>query len=340
MSTAFLRQAGQVSLCRPARTSRQVLEWSDNRTTCNTHPLECQELVGVGPPSPKPEVHTVCGDKRRRLTRLTRGSETCDTQSMDESLQAQIDAHLSHLDVLIRRGREIRDALVAAPEGASMIGATRAWQEECGATISQLSGGSKAHWLARSFSEAFLVRSAGGGAVEGSPPAEIVSRLLDVLEQAVRSLAKRETSLSPQAPAPRRFDFVHDPELRPVLEQAYSDSRRAIEEGNYELALRTSSGILEAILTDALQHRGRSALAASGAPASEIADWPFETRLAVAERAGLIRGGCARLPAAARSYRDVSDAGGDGPQAVISERDARVTGQVLQVVMRDLNPGR
>jgi hypothetical protein len=126
-----------------------------------------------------------------------------------------------------------------------------------------------------------------------------------------------------------------------VVEQAYTDSRRALDQGDYDLALRTACGILEAIVTDALEHKGLSALAGSDAPAGKIADWPFQTRLAVAERAGLIRGGCARLPAVARTYRDHTDAGGEsGPAATVSERDARQAGQVLHVVMRDLDPGR
>ncbi len=273
---------------------------------------------------------------------------------MDESLRAQIETYLSHLDGLMRRGRELRDTLATDPSNPSAIAATRAWQEDCGVTVNQLSGGSKAHWLARSFSEAFLLRSAAGHAVEGAAPAEIVQRLLGVLEQAVATLSGMDggkgpgftaySSASSEAPPPRRFEFVHNPELRPVLEQAYIDSRRALEEGNYDLALRTSCGILEAIVTDALEHKGLSALAASSAPAAQlaegkIADWSFETRLAVAEGAGLIRSGCARLPAVARTYRDYTDADG-GPKTTVSERDARVTGQVLHVVMRDLDPGR
>jgi hypothetical protein len=278
---------------------------------------------------------------------------------LDENLRAQIETYLSHLDGLIRRGRELRDTLATDSSNPSAIAATRAWQEDCGVTINQLSGGSKAHWLARSFSEAFLMRSAAGHAVEGAAPAEIVQRLLGVLEQAVATLSGMDggkgpdftaySSASSEAPPPRRFEFVHNPELRPVLEQAYIDSRRALEEGNYDLALRTSCGILEAIVTDALEHKGLSALAASSAPAAQlaegkiaegkIADWSFDTRLATAERAGLIRSGCARLPAVARTYRDYTDADG-GPKTTVSERDARVAGQVLHVVMRDLDPGR
>ncbi len=264
---------------------------------------------------------------------------------MDESLRAQIETYRSHLEGLIRRGCEVRDTLATDPSNNSVIAAIRAWQEDCGVTINQLSGGSKAHWLARSFSEAFLMRSADGRAVEGARPDEIVNRLLGVLEQAVGSLSRMEdgpvVSASQEAPPSRRFDFVHNPEIRPVLEQAYSDGRRALEQGDYELALLTSCGILEAVVTDALEHKGFSALTATDTPPGKIADWSFETRLAVAEKTGLIRGGCARLPAVARAYRDFKNAEGErDPKAAISERDARLTGQVLHVVMRDLNPGR
>jgi hypothetical protein len=267
---------------------------------------------------------------------------------MDESLRAQIETYLSHLNGLIRRGRQVRDTLTADPSNPSAIAATRLWQEACGITINQLSGGSKSHWLARAFSESFLMRSATGCAVEGAAPAEIVTRLLDVLEQAVASLAGIEgnpgvagSSAPAEAAAPRRFEFVHNPELRPVLERAYTDSRRALEQEDYNLVLLTSCGILEAIVTDALQHKGLSALAAADPPGGKIADWPFETRLAVAESAGLIRRGCARLPAVARTYRDRKDGDGEsGPKATVFEHDARRAQQVLHVVMRDLDPGR
>jgi hypothetical protein len=264
---------------------------------------------------------------------------------MDESLRAQIETYLSHLDGLIRRGSQVRNTLATDPSDGSAIAATRAWQEDCGVTINQLSGGSKAHWLARSFSEAFLMRSADGRAAEGAAPAQIVERLLGVLDQAVATLSRMDDgpviSASSEAPAPRRFEFVHNPELRPVVEQAYTDSRRAFEQQDYGLALLTSCGILEAIVTDALEHKGRGALGASGAPAGRISDWSFETRLAVAEKTGLIRSGCARLPAVARTYRDPADANNQsGLKAAVSERHARQTGQVLHVIMRDLDPGR
>src|SRR5258708_15730929 len=227
---------------------------------------------------------------------------------MEQTLQAQVETYLIHLDGLIRRGYQLRDTLAADPSDAATIGATRHWQEDCGVTINQLSGGSKAHWLARAFSEAFLMRAADGRAAQGAPPAEIVQQLLGVLGQAVASLSRSDdvaiSSASSAQPAPHRFDFVHNPEIRPVLEQAYADSRNALEKGDYDFSLKTSCGILEAIVTDALEHKGATALGAAGAPAGKIAAWPFETRLAAAEKVGLIRSGAARLPAVARAYRD------------------------------------
>jgi hypothetical protein len=258
---------------------------------------------------------------------------------MDDTLHAQIETYLTRLDELIRRGRGLRDLLAANPSDSSVIMANRLWQQDCGVAVTELSGSSKAHWLARAFSESFLHRAPNGSTVEGVAASEIADRLVGTLEQAVASLSRRdEVSFSTEStppPAPKRFEFVHDPELRPVVEQAYIDSKRAFEAGRYDLSLKTSCGILEAIVTDALQHKGLKALLASGAPAGEIGEWSFNTRLAVAERVKLIRNGAARLPAVARAYRDQNE-----KTTEISEQDARRTGQVLNVIMRDMDPGR
>ena len=86
-----------------------------------------------------------------------------------------------------------------------------------------------------------------------------------------------------------------------------SSSRRsttaahALERGEYGLALILSCGVIEALLTDALDHARESA----DRGVRTVADWSFEARIAAAERAGLIRGGCARLPPVARTYRDL-----------------------------------
>jgi hypothetical protein len=259
---------------------------------------------------------------------------------MAESLETQIKTFVSRLDALIRRGYQVRDALAADASDPSSLVATRAWQEECGVAINQLSGGSKAHWLARSFSEAFLMRSENGNAVEGAAPQTIVQRLLDVLTQAVTALSRENGGpviVASENVPPRRFEFVHNPELRQVLEQAFTDARRAMEQGDFDLAMHTSCGILEAIVTDALEHKGAKELAAAGAPAGKISDWSFDERIAVAEKAGLIRGGCARLTAVARAYRNNHE---NGHNITVTERDARIASQVLNVIMRDLNPGR
>ena len=255
--------------------------------------------------------------------------------AMNETLVMQVAAYRSRLEALIRRGLDVRDALAAEAANPSATAAARTWQQDCGVVVNELSGGSKAHWLARAFSEAFLVRRAAGAVVEDISPAEIVQRLIGVLEQGLASLSQDDVAVSPaEPPAPHRFDFVHDPEIRPILEQAYTDGASEFEAGHYDVALRTYCGMIEAIVTDGLQHKGLSALC--DAPEGEIAEWSFEMRLRVAEMNGLIGRGFARLPESAKRYREVNQES----SAAVSERDARLAGQVLHVMMRDLNPGR
>jgi hypothetical protein len=263
---------------------------------------------------------------------------------MDESLRAQIDSNLSHLDHLIRRGNQLRESLTEDPTNKSSLVANRAWQQDCGVAINQLSGGSKAHWLARAFSESFLLRTEMGEVVDMVPPAVIVERLVHVLDQAVLSLSRMGSDGSTTAsasvpPQPRRFEFVHNTEIRPVLEQAYADSRDALEQHKYDEALTNTCGILETIVTDALEHHGVDAMACADELQEKISDWTFNERLKVAEKAGLIRGGCARLPEIARQYRNSMDVDGNA-NLQVSEQDARRTMQVLHVIMRDLDPGR
>ena len=121
--------------------------------------------------------------------------------------------------------------------------------------------------------------------------------------------------------------------LRPVLERAFDDSRDAFERGEFALALVLSCSVIESLLTNALDAVA-NATTDNGPPS-------FEQRIAQAERAGIIRGGCARLPAVARAYHDLTDEAGELRAGVhVSEREARLAGQVLRVVMRDLDPGR
>ena len=99
--------------------------------------------------------------------------------------------------------------------------------------------------------------------------------------------------------------------------------------------------VLETIITDAIERRGMATLAGHQPAAGTIVDWSFSDRIAVAERAGLISRGCARLPEVARLYRDQSDRRGRPDScASVSARDAKLTSDVLHIVLRDLAPGR
>jgi hypothetical protein len=241
----------------------------------------------------------------------------------------------AQLQQLIRRGRDLRGGLAADPANQATLAETRIWQRDCASAISHLSGGSKSHWLARRFSESFLVRSPGSAAAVHADLTDIIDRIVTVLTDAASAVTRLtgEESADARAAAPRveRFAFVHDADLRPVLEQAAVDSRRAFDEGAFGRAFMLSCSVLEALITDALDRAGLG----------PVAVWSFDDRIAAAERAQLIRNGCARLPPAARRYRELADPDGDlRADVVISERDARLVGQVIQVVIRDLDPGR
>jgi len=245
---------------------------------------------------------------------------------MTDSVSAQLDASLAQLKALVRRGRELGGALAIDPVSDIATAGARIWQDDCAAAVSQLSGGSKAHWLSRAYSDALLVRSSAGGALVEAPATDIVARVLGVLDQAVASLSQPGAERAAASPPPvHRFDFVRNDTLRPILEEAYADSARAIEEGDFRRSLLTSCSILEAIVTDALDARLKR---------SRSSNLSFDERLAAAERANLIHGGCARLPHVARTYRDLT------PDVVVSRREAVIARQVLNVVMRDLDPGR
>jgi hypothetical protein len=236
------------------------------------------------------------------------------------------DHALQRLDELIGRGRDLQRGSTARA-GDGIGGVLRVWQRDCAAAVSDLSGGSKAHWLSRAYSRAFLLAAPGAGVVVEASPGEIVDRIVAVLAEARAALAAADASaLAAPAPAARRFDFVHDPQLGQVLEAAYGEASRAFDAGDYRRALVTWSGMLEAAITDALQH---------GRPAADqsIAGSSFEARIEAAQAAGIISAGCGRLPVVARRYREEAPAD-------VSERDARIVRQVLQVTMRDLDPGR
>src|SRR5688572_1886968 len=102
------------------------------------------------------------------------------------SVAPAVAAYRHRLDHLRAEGRQLRAALASSPDSPADLEALRVWQRECAATVSQLSGGSKAHWLSRAFSEALLVPTAAAGAAS---LVTIIDRLLGVLDSAGRSLA-------------------------------------------------------------------------------------------------------------------------------------------------------
>jgi hypothetical protein len=264
---------------------------------------------------------------------------------MDPTLQSQLDAYLHRLDHLTREGLALRDALERNASDRGTLTFIGQWQRECAATISQLSGGSKAHWLSRAYSEAFLMPADAGGGTEVSV-LDIVNRILGVLAQATASLIQsplEEVAAAAARPTPgpaARFDFVRDLQLRTHLERAYGDSRDLYERGEFALAFVTSCSVLDAIVTEALERVDRNRLLALE-PTGAVGTWSFSDRLGAAEQLGAISAACARLPASARLYRELLDEAGNLRAGVaVSDIEAKRTAQVLRIIIRDLSPGR
>ena len=265
---------------------------------------------------------------------------------MDQPLQSQLDTYLHRLDHLAGEGQTLRDALANEPGQRRDLSPVSVWQRECAATISQLSGGNKAHWLSRAYSEAFLMSATSREGETEVSVVDIVDRILTVLEQAKASLSQADldevATASREAPpsAVSRFDFVSDLQLRSHLERAYADSRIAYERGDFSLAFVTSCSVLEALVTEALERSDRTSLS-DVQPAGEVPSWTLDDRLAVAEQLGVISAACVRLPPLARRYRDLLDEMGDLlPDAAVSDLEAKRAAQVLKIIVRDLSPGR
>lgn len=252
-----------------------------------------------------------------------------------------VQPYLDGLGALADEGRRLAAVIRADPDATGPMAEARHWQRACESMVGRLSGGSKAHWLARAFSEAFLVPVAAGssraaaGVPERVPVDRIVERIVAVLEQAAASLSQTGavSASEPRPTEPRapRYQAVADPTLRSQLEDADAEGERAFDAGGFALALVCWSSVIETLVTYALER----------AADTPVAEWTFAERIAAAERARLISGACARLPSAARTYRDLLDADGDvGPGVEISDREARTVRQVLNVLRHDLAEGR
>jgi hypothetical protein len=262
---------------------------------------------------------------------------------MDSSLQSQLDSYLHRLGHLKREGEELRGALGSSATERQTLALVGTWQRECAATISQLSGGSKAHWLSRAYSDAFLLSADTAAGIPDVSVIDIVTRILGVLDQAAASLtqssAEAVAAASRQIPPAHRFEFVRDATLRAHLEQAYANSQTLYERGDFALAFVTSCSVLEAIVTEALERAGSKLAEAKLTGA--VASWSLHERLVAAEKVGVISAACARLPESARHYRDLLDQDGDlRPSATVSGLEAKRVAQVLRIILRDLSPGR
>ena len=88
-------------------------------------------------------------------------------------------------------------------------------------------------------------------------------------------------------------------------------------------------GILETIITDALENKGLN-----------VSAWPFAARIEDGAAGRPHRRRLCALACRRATLPRLAEGEEQAREVAISERDARVVRQVLLVVMRDLDPGR
>src|SRR5260370_39554360 len=139
----------------------------------------------------------------------------------------EVETALGFLDRLAERGRELRSSLAGDAASGATLESLRQWQTDVAVAVNELSGGSKAHWLSKAFSAAYLIATPQSGdreLVVEAPARDIVDRLLAVLAQAQTSLTQVAAgAVSMEPSTPRRFEFVHDAAVRPLLGRARTD---------------------------------------------------------------------------------------------------------------------
>ena len=75
----------------------------------------------------------------------------------------EVQTALGYLDRLAERGRRLRSSLAEDAASGATIESLRRWQADVAVAVNELSGGSKAHWLSKAFSAAYLIATPQSG---------------------------------------------------------------------------------------------------------------------------------------------------------------------------------
>ena len=158
------------------------------------------------------------------------------------------------------------------------------------------------------------------------------------------SIGRLEVSIDTQENTPvtetRDFSYVHNPDLRKVLERDYTEIQRAYLTQCWKSVIILSGSAIEAILLDCLQHDSGRAKSASKAPnKSDLSRWDLSELIDVCVELNHVSSGVEKLSHSVREYRNLVHPGNETRNKLaFGQEESRIALEVLNIVHRDLNP--
>lgn len=137
----------------------------------------------------------------------------------------------------------------------------------------------------------------------------------------------------------RDFTFVHEVDLRKVIERDYLEIQRAFISKCWKSVIILSGGAIEAILMDLLLENEIAAKSTPKAPNKpDIKTWSLANLIDVTVELELVGSGVEKLSHPVREYRNLVHPGNEIRTGLeFDEEEARIALEVLHIVHRDLS---
>ena len=138
----------------------------------------------------------------------------------------------------------------------------------------------------------------------------------------------------------RDFTFIHDSDLRRILERDFYEIQRAFISQCWKSVIILCGGAIEAILTDLLLANDPQAKTCSKAPSKpDITRWDLSDLINVSVDLGLVSPGVDKLSHSLREYRKLVHPGNEiRKNLTFDAEEAKIALEVLNIVYRDLKP--
>ncbi|TKJ30767.1 MAG: hypothetical protein CEE40_03655 [Chloroflexi bacterium B3_Chlor] len=135
------------------------------------------------------------------------------------------------------------------------------------------------------------------------------------------------------------FEFVSDPKIKAICQRDHQELGKVRRAQAHKSTIVLSGGLLEALLSDALDRRPIEARACYKKlyPKTKRVKWTLECRIAVAEELEIITPGATQLSHTLRHYRTLVHPDKEIKSGYkVEKEEAEIAANMVQIVMRDL----